>query len=160
MAIISLIAAIDEHRGLGKANQLLCHLPADLKHFKEITWGKPIIMGRKTHDSIGRALPGRLNMVVSKQSLNIPEVTVVNSLEEAIVLTKDESEVMIIGGASLFTQALPIAQRVYLTWIHAKFDADVFFPELDKQVWCCQKAVDRPSDEKNPYDLTFCLYER
>lgn len=160
MSIISLIAAIGEHRGLGKANQLLCHLPADLQHFKELTLGKPIIMGRKTHESIGRALPGRLNIVLSKHTAIIKDVTVVESLQEALVLTKDVPEVMIIGGANLFTQALPLAHQVYLTLIHAQFDADVFFPELDKQIWHCKEALERSRDEKNHYDITFYRYER
>lgn len=160
MSKISLIAAIDEHSGLGKDNQLLCHLPADLQHFKTLTLGKPIIMGRKTHESIGKALPGRLNIVLSKHISTIKDVTVVGSLQEALVLAKDAPEVMIIGGANLFVQALPFAQQVYLTLIHAKFEADVFFPELDKNTWHCKEAVERSRDEKNHYDLTFYRYEK
>lgn len=160
MTIISLIAAVDEHRGLGIENKLLCHLPADLKHFKELTMGKPIIMGRKTHESIGRALPGRLNIVLSKHINAIADVTVVKSLQEAIALTKDMPEVMIIGGAEVFQQALPFSHQVYLTLIHTEFDADVFFPELDKTTWHCHEAVERPRDEKNPFDLTFYCYKR
>jgi dihydrofolate reductase len=160
MTIISLIAAVDEHRGLGIENKLLYHLPADLKHFKELTMGKPIIMGRKTYQSIGKALPGRLNIVLSKHISTINDVLVVGSLQDALVLAKDASEVMIIGGATLFAQALPFAQRIYLTVIHAKFDADVFFPELDKNMWHCKEAVERSRDEKNHYDLTFYRYEK
>jgi len=160
MTIISLIAAVDEHCGLGKENKLLCHLPADLKHFKELTMGKPIIMGRKTYESIGKALPGRLNIVLSKHISTINDVVVVGSLQDALVLAEDASEVMIIGGANLFAQALPFAQRIYLTVIHAKFDADVFFPELDKNTWHCKEAVERSCDEKNHYDLTFYRYEK
>lgn len=160
MSKISLIAAIDEHRGLGKDNQLLCHVPADLQHFKALTLGKPIIMGRKTHESIGKALPGRLNIVLSKHLSTVKDVTVVGSLQEALILVKDAPEVMIIGGANLFAEALPLAQEVYLTLIHAKFDADVFFPELDKNIWHCKEAVEKPRDEKNHYDLTFYRYEK
>lgn len=160
MTIISLIAAIDERRGLGKENKLLCHLPADLKHFKAITLGKPVIMGRKTHESIGKALPGRLNIVLSQQVKVISDVTVVHSLSDAIALTQDEPEVMIIGGANLFEQALPLAQRIYLTIIHAEFAADVFFPELDERVWVCQEIIKQSSDEKNQYHMTFFRYER
>ncbi len=160
MTIISLIAAIDEHRGLGKENKLLCHLPADLRHFKDLTIGKPVIMGRKTYESIGKALPGRLNIVLSKKhAFNLEDATVVNSLSQAIALTTDSPEVMIIGGAQLFQQALPIAQRAYLTLIHAQFDADVFFPELNEKQWHCSKSVSRMSDEKNKYDMTFYYYE-
>ncbi len=160
MSIISLIAAIDEHRGLGKENKLLYHLPADLQHFKALTLGKPIIMGRKTHESIGKALPGRLNIVLSKHPLKINDVTVVKSLDEALALTKAAPEVMVIGGANVYAQALPLANRIYLTLIHAQFDADVFFTELDKKIWHCKEAVERPHDEKNQYDITFYRYEK
>lgn len=160
MTIISLIAAIDENRGLGKQNKLLCHLPADLTYFKTITLGKPIIMGRKTHDSIGKSLPGRLNIMLSKHTVDIQDVTVVKSLQDALKLTIGMPEVMIIGGADVFQQALPLADQVYLTIIHAQLDADVFFPELDKKTWHCKETIERARDEKNSYDLTFCRFER
>ncbi len=160
MTIISLIAAIDELRGLGKDKKLLCHLPADLKHFKAITLGKPVIMGRKTHESIGKALPGRLNIVLSQQVKSIAGVTVVPSFDEAMEITKNEPEVMIIGGAHLFKQTLALADRIYLTLIHAEFEADVFFPKLDESIWRCQEAINRLHDENNAYDLTFFSYER
>ena len=160
MTIISLIAAIDESRGLGKENGLLCHLPADLQHFKALTLGKPIIMGHKTYQSIGRALPGRLNIVLSKSAGNLQDVTVVHTIEQALALTIEMPEAMIIGGAKVFEQTLPLAQRIYLTLIHAKFDADVFFPELDENLWQCRESVDRPRDEKNSFDLTFYCYEK
>ena len=160
MSIISLIVAIDENRGIGNNNQLLCHLPADLNYFKEKTMGKPIIMGRKTHLSIGKALPGRLNIVLSQQDLSYDNVTMATTLEQAITLAEGAPEVMIIGGAQLFAKAIPFAQRIYMTLIHAKCQADVFFPELDEHVWRCVEAINRPKDKKNPYDLTFCRYER
>lgn len=160
MTIISLIAAIDENRGLGKQNKLLCHLPADLTYFKTITLGKPIIMGRKTHESIGKSLPGRLNIMLSKHTVDIQDVTVVKSLQDALKLTIGMPEVMIIGGADVFQQALPLADQVYLTIIHAQLDADVFFPELDKKTWHCKETIERARDEKNSYDLTFCRFER
>lgn len=161
MTTISLIAAIDQNRGLGKENKLLCHLPADLKHFKELTLGKPIIMGRKTYQSIGKALPGRLNIVLSKHAVvQIEDAIVVDSLDKAMALTIGMPEVMIIGGAKLFELALPLAQQIYLTLIHAQMDADIFFPTLDESVWHCCEAIDRLHDETNQYDLTFCRYER
>ena len=160
MTIISLIAVIDENRGLGKENQLLCHLPADLRHFKELTLGKPVIMGRKTYQSIGKALPGRLNIVLSKQDIIIEDATVVDSLDKAMALTTGMPEVMILGGAKLFELALPLAHRIYLTVIHACLEADVFFPALDNALWSCCEAVDRARDEKNQYDLTFYRYEQ
>ncbi len=160
MQKISLIAAVDENWGLGKNNQLLCHLPADLRHFKDITLGKPIIMGRKTYDSIGKALPGRLNIVLSKSIIDINGVTIFDSLPKALFFTKDEPELMIIGGAKIFEEALPIANQIYLTVIHAKFSADVYFPELDRKIWQCIEEINRPHDEKNIFDLTFYCYER
>lgn len=160
MPIISFIAAVDEHRGLGKNNQLLCHLPADLAHFKQVTMGKPIIMGRKTFASIGRPLPGRLNIVLSRTESVIPGVVTVSSLPEALKQVSEFPEAMIIGGAELFEQALPLASRLYLTVIHHCFDADVFFPFLDEDEWSCLEALPRQADEKNQYDLTFYYYER
>ena len=160
MQKISLIAAVDENWGLGKDNQLLCHLPADLKHFKDITLGKPIIMGRKTYDSIGKALPGRLNIVLSKSVKDIKDVTIFDSMQKALFFTKDEPEVFIIGGAKIFEQSLPIANKIYLTVIRAKLSADVYFPELDKNLWQCSEEINRPHDEKNIFDLTFYRYER
>lgn len=160
MTIISLIAAIDEAGGLGIDNQLLCHLPADLQHFKNITMGKPIIMGRKTFESIGRPLPGRLNIVLSHSSAVIPGVTYVGSLDEALSLTTKEAEVMIIGGANLFSQAMDNANRMYITKIHHEFKADVFFPAISELEWSCQKSEFRQHDEKNQYDMTFNTYQR
>lgn len=158
MSIISIIAAIDEHRGLGFNNQLLCHLPADLQHFKAITMGKPIIMGRKTFESIGKPLPGRLNIILSHRNLTIEGVEVFNSLETALARTKDSFEVMIIGGERLFTEVLTQASRLYITQIHHQFTADVFFPEINEEQWNCTDKVFRQRDEKNQYDLTFCTY--
>ncbi|MCW8445651.1 dihydrofolate reductase [Fluoribacter gormanii] len=158
--MISLIAAIDENGGLGFNNQLLCHLPADLQHFKSITMGKPIIMGRKTFDSIGKPLPGRLNIVLSRSIESINGVTVVDSLENAIKQTKDFSEIMIIGGAELFTKVMEKANRLYITRIHHQFIADVYFPEIDEAIWHCCDEQFRPCDEKNKYDMTFRTYVR
>lgn len=160
MTIISLVAAVDENRGLGKDNHLLCHLPADLKHFKNLTMGKPIIMGRNTYDSIGKPLPGRLNIILSRQNLSLEGVEIVDSLTKALALVKDAPEVMIIGGATVYEQALGLASQVYLTVIHHQFDADVFFPAISKTDWQCKEAVFQQHDEKNNYDMTFYRYER
>ncbi|MDI9819372.1 MULTISPECIES: dihydrofolate reductase [unclassified Legionella] len=160
MPIISLIAAIDENYGIGKDNRLLCHLPADLQHFKTITMGKPIIMGRKTFNSIGKPLPGRLNIVLSRQERKLEGVKLVSSLAEILTLTADVPEVMVIGGATLYEQTLSLASRIYLTLIHHQFEADVFFPKLDKDIWSCKEAIFRPRDEKNKFDMTFCRYEK
>ena len=107
-----------------------------------------------------KSLPGRLNIVLSQQAQCFENVTMATSLEHAITLTEGEPEVMIIGGAKLFAEALPLAQRIYLTLIHAQFQADVFFPELDEKQWQCIEAIDRPQDDKNSYDLTFYRYDR
>ena len=160
MTIISLIAAVDENQGLGKCNQLLCHLPADLKHFKQLTLGKPVIMGRKTFESIGKPLPGRLNIVLSKQAMQIDGVTVVPSLHQALEMVHDKPEIMVIGGAGVFEQALPLAHRLYLTVIHHQFSADVFFPKIDMLAWRLLDTSTLSHDEKNPYDMTFYHYER
>ncbi len=160
MSIISLIAAVDENGGLGQNNQLLCHLPADLKHFKEITLSKPILMGRKTFASIGKALPGRLNIVISTTLTALQDAMVVRSLPEALDAAKDANEIMIIGGAEIFKQTLPIADRIYLTVIHDRFQPDTFFPPLDFNHWQCVSEVAHPKDEKNPYDLTFYIYKK
>jgi dihydrofolate reductase len=158
MSDVSLIVAMDESGGMGRENHLLCHLPADLKHFKTLTLGKPIIMGRKTFDSIGMVLPERLNVVLSRQALNIPGAVVVSTLNEAFELTREHAEVMVIGGADVFKQALPFATRLYVTLIHAKFEADVFFPSIDWRAWQLYTSEFRAHDEKNAYDMTFNQY--
>jgi dihydrofolate reductase len=158
--MISLIAAIDAAGGLGLNGQLLCHLPQDLQYFKARTLGKPVIMGRKTHESIGRALPQRLNIVLSHACKTLPGVEVVSSLEQAIQLVQDVPEVMIIGGASLYAQALPIAQRLYLTHIQHTFTADVFFPEVNWSEWQLVQEEVHAGDAHNPFAWSFNEYER
>lgn len=160
MLLISLIAVIDENNGIGFKNQLLCHLPADLKHFKKITMGKPIIMGKNTFYAIGKPLPGRKNIVLSHHRLTIEGALTCSSLNEAINQLQDEPEIMIIGGEIVFREAISIARRVYLTRIHHQFEADAFFPILDSKSWICKEQIFHPRDDKNPFDLTFYLYER
>jgi dihydrofolate reductase len=157
---ISMVAIVDESWGIGKNNSLLCHLPADLSHFKSITMGKPMIMGRNTYDSIGRVLPGRLNIILSRKTTKIPGAVVVDSLEKAIELIKNQPEAMIIGGASLYIQALPFATHLYLTVIHHTFDADTYFPSFDKTQWTCTHELQKIHDAQNPFDLTFYEYIR
>lgn len=157
---ISLVAIIDNKNGIGKNNQLLCHLPNDLRYFKMITMGKPILMGRKTFESIGKPLPGRQNIILSHQPIIVEGATVVKSLEEAYELVAHEPELMVIGGATLYEQTLPHAHQIYLTVIDHQFEADVFFPKLDKTIWNCTYKSTAPKDEKNKYDLTFYKYER
>lgn len=158
---ISLIVATDEKNGIGKNNQLPWHLPADLKHFKMLTTGHPIIMGRKTFDSIGKALPNRRNIVISRQDDYIAEgATVVSSLQDAFDLCNDEDEAFVIGGAQIFEQALPQADVLYLTVIHHQFDADTFFPEINENDWIAAESLIHEPDEKNIYSYTFIKYIR
>ena len=123
---------MDEQRGIGKKQHLLCHLPADLAFFKQYTLGKPIIMGRKTYQSIGRPLPGRRSIVITTQALSIPGVEIVHTPEQALALCAQDSEIMVIGGSSIYAQFFPLAQRIYVTLIHYSFAADVFFPKFDE----------------------------
>lgn len=158
---LNLIVAVDERNGIGKNNQLPWHLPADLKHFKTLTTGHPIIMGRKTFDSIGKVLPNRRNIIISRQNeLKITAADVCNSLEQALVLCKNEEDVFVIGGAQIFDEALPLADVLYLTLIHHNFDADTFFPKIDKDEWKEAESVRYEPDEKNAYPYTFIKYRR
>ena len=157
---ISIVAAIGRNRELGKDNKLLWNIPDDLKHFKEVTSGHPIIMGRKTFESIGRPLPKRLNIVITRDRNYKPEgVTLCNSLEEAIGIASKAhggDEIMIIGGGQIFTQALPLTDRLYLTRIDASFEADTFFPEYDQFTKTISKE-DRMSDG---YQYSFLVLEK
>jgi dihydrofolate reductase len=159
--IINLIVAVDEKNGIGKDNQLPWHLPADLLHFKKLTTGFPIIMGRKTFDSIGRVLPNRRNIVISRQSnLEIPGAELTGSLEGALELCREEQDIYIIGGAQIFEQALPVADCIYLTVIQHNFGADTFFPPLDKETWEEASISTHKPDEKNIYSYSFKKYIR
>lgn len=160
MALISLIAAVDKANGIGKNNQLLCHLPADLQHFKSITLGKPVIMGRNTYESIGKPLPGRLNIVLSKTRLSIEGVQVCQKFEKALELTQAYPEIMIIGGATLYAQTIEMANKLYITHIQHEFGADTFFPHIDELMWNCTDNRFRAKDEKNIFDLSFCTYHK
>lgn len=160
MSIISLVVAVDEAQGIGKENTLLCHLPADLQHFKSVTMGKPIIMGRKTYESIGKALPGRLNIVVSKNPIENEGIEWAHSIENALARASEYPEIMVIGGAQLYLQTINIASRIYMTRIHHIFSADTYFPEIDSTRWSCIEKVSRSRDDKNRYDLTFMIYEK
>ncbi|PHR54776.1 MAG: type 3 dihydrofolate reductase [Arcobacter sp.] len=156
MPIISLIAAMAKNRVIGKDNKMPWHLPADLGHFKSVTLGKPIIMGRKTYESIGRALPGRQNIVISSNPSYILEgCDTVTSFEAALELVKDKEEVMIIGGGFLYKEALVQANKLYLTFIDLDIEGDTFFPDYEvlniKEV----KRETHKKDEKNPYDYVF-----
>ncbi len=161
MSEIALIAAMANHRVIGMHNQMPWHLPADLKHFKAITLGKPIIMGRKTFESLGRALPGRDNLVVSRQTdYDAPGATVYANLENALSDVKHVPEIMVIGGAQLFEQALPLADRLYLTFIDLEVEGDTFFPEWDSAQWREVSREAHAADAHNPYAYTFITFKK
>lgn len=158
--IISIIAAIGSNRELGKGNQLLWHLPQDLKRFKSITQGHPVIMGRKTFESIGRPLPKRTNVVISSQQDYQPDgVTVVSSLMEALILAPDldEEEVFIIGGGRVYAESLGYADRLYLTLVDGEFEADTFFPEYQEQFGT---EIQRESWEEGGFSGEYVTLER
>lgn len=159
--MLSLIAAMAHNSVIGLNNQLPWRLPADLKHFKAVTLGKPVIMGRKTYESIGKPLPGRANIVVTRDvSYTAEGVLIVHSLEEALAKTKDAPEAMLIGGAQLYAEALPHAQRMYLTLIDAEFPGDAFFPHYNPRDWHETAREEHAPDENNPYSYSFLILER
>ena len=158
---ISLIVAVAKNNVIGGDNKLLWHLPADLKHFKNVTLDHTVIMGRKTFDSIGKPLAGRRNIVVTRQEdFKAERCTVVNNLQQAVDLCKKEDEVFIIGGAEIFRQSLNAAEKIYITRIDATFEGDRFFPDLNLSEWKLVKYVKFHADEKNKYDYSFAEYER
>ncbi len=158
--LISLVVAVAANNAIGKNNQLLWHLPADLKHFKQITTGHTVFMGRKTFQSIGKPLPNRRNIVISKSVKAIAGCEVVPSMEEALLLADKNEEVMVIGGAEIYTLALPKANRIYLTKVHHEFEADTFFPEIDPNQWQETQHEDFPADEKNPFPYSYITLNR
>jgi dihydrofolate reductase len=158
---LSLIAAMDRNGLIGAGGGLPWHLPADLAHFKRLTVGKPIIMGRRTFESIGRPLPQRDNIVVTRNRDFLAEgCTVVHRLIDAIEAAGDATEAMIIGGESLYAEALPLAGRLYLTLIDAEFQGDTRFPAFERSEWREVASEERPADEANPYDMRFVILDR
>jgi dihydrofolate reductase len=158
--ILSLIAAVSKNNVLGNDNKLLWHLPADLKYFKNTTSGKTIIMGRKTYESIGRALPNRRNIVVTRQKDFTAEgCEIFNSLQQAVQECEHEKEVFIIGGGEIYRQALPEADRIYLTRVYEHFEGDTTFPEFSLSEWRLTSYTKHHADEKNAFDYSFSAYE-
>lgn len=158
---ISLIVALANNYCIGNNNQLPWRQSADLQHFKKLTNGKPIIMGRKTFESIGRPLPNRPNIIITRDKNYIaPGCEIYHSLDEALAAYKDSAEIMIIGGAQIFEQALPLATRMYLTWIDTTVEGDAFFPEFDKIEWQEVSHEKHFADEKNQFDYTFIIMEK
>lgn len=161
MTILSMIVAHAADRVIGKDNDMPWHLPADLAYFKKTTLGKPIIMGRKTYESIGRPLPGRKNIVISRDGEYRAEgVEVVSSVDAALSLVDDVEEVMVIGGGAIYQHCLPSADKLYITHIDACIDGDTFFPEYDLNIWEKVTSEGRAADEENQYQLDFAVYQR
>jgi len=158
--MISIVAAMAKNRVIGKDNQMPWHLSADLKHFKSVTLGKPVIMGRKTYESIGKPLSGRRNIVMTRQDLTLPGCDVFHSLESALEAVASEPEVMIIGGANLYAQAIPVADRMILTFVDLDVGGDTFFPKWSDIEWREVSNEPHPSDDRNPYTYRFVTLER
>ena len=160
---LSLLVAADEHNVIGKNNQLPWHLPGDLKYFRNQTWGMPILMGRKTFDSIGKPLPGRKSIVITRNAdWSHAGVSVVHSISGAIEKAKQwgVKEIFVIGGAEIFRDAFSQADRIYLTRIHHQFEGDVFFPEIREDQWKQVKSHFCKADEKNGFAHTFQIWEK
>jgi len=161
--IVSLIVAMEKDRGIGRDNRLPWHLGDDLYLFKKNTMGHHLVMGRKTYESIGRPLPGRKMIVLSRQAdFTAPGILKAASLEEALQIARQaqEDEVFIIGGGEVFAQALPLAGRIYLTQVHARISCDTFFPEIDLDHWQVRRECFQPKDEQNDYPFTFQMLEQ
>ena len=164
--LVSLIVAVAKNGVIGIDNKLPWHLPNDLKYFKQVTMGKPIIMGRKTYESIGRPLPGRTNIVISRQEGYSAEgCKTASSLQEAVGLAKDiavtdgADEVVVIGGAQIYIEAMSMADRLYLTEVHAEVEGDAFFPDRTETDWTEVGREDHMAEGPNPYDYSFVVYE-
>lgn len=159
--MLSIIVAVAENGVIGDRNALIWHISEDLKNFKRITSGHPVVMGRKTFESLGRPLPGRTNVVVTRQpDLQIEGCTVVHSLQQAADLFPEEEEVFIIGGAQIYAQALPLADRFYLTRVGHSYEGDTRFPDWDPDQWRLIRSEAFPSGEKYPHPFAFEEYER
>ena len=159
--MISIIVAAAENGAIGSDNRLPWHLPDDLKRFKALSLGKPIVMGRRTFDSIGRPLPGRTNIVVSRQAgLAIEGVRVVQSLDAALAAAGSVPEIVVIGGAEIFRQVLPRTDTIHLTRVHAHVDGDVFFPALDPAQWREADVEHHGADERHQYAFSFVTLQR
>lgn len=166
--IVSLLVAMDEKRGIGFENRLPWRLPADLRRFKALTMGHHLIMGRKTFESIGRPLPGRTTVIVTRDSSFAPPgcpgdwCLIAYSLEQALAIAgqRGESESFVIGGAQIFARALDLASRIYLTTVHAVLEADVYFPSFAREEWLVVDSAYHPADDRHPYPYTFELLEK
>ena len=163
MSEISIVAAVADNYAIGKGNKLPWHLPADLKHFRELTTGHAVVMGKRTFESLPNGpLPNRRNVVLtSVMSEGVNEgYFEADSLEDAFYLCEKEEKIFIVGGAAVYRQSLEIAESLYITWVHHEFSADIYFPEVDFSKWEEVSRQDMSADEKNPYPYSFVHYKR
>jgi dihydrofolate reductase len=161
--IISLVVAAASNNAIGKDGQMPWHLPNDMKHFKNVTWGMPVVMGRKTFESLGKALPGRKNIVITRQEgWTADNTVVVKSLEDALFVAgqTDAQEVMVIGGGEIYKAYFEKAKRIYMTRVEATPEADTFFPAIDGKQWQLISQRNHEADEKNPFNYSFQQWER
>lgn len=158
----TIVVAMGEKNEIGFENQLLWHLPKDLKHFKDITSGHPIIMGRKTYESIGKPLPNRTNIVVSRKKDWFEEgILIVGSIKEALKFAKKiDEEVFVIGGGNIYEQTMDLVDKLEVTLVKADLQADTFFPKIDQKIWKKTNEICHEKDEKNGYDFCFQTFER
>ncbi|WP_435415502.1 dihydrofolate reductase [Polaribacter aestuariivivens] len=161
--MITVIAAIANNNALGKNNDLIWHLPADLKRFKKITTGHYILMGRNTFESIGKPLPNRTTVIITRNKNYFKDgCLIAHSLEEALELAKEEEKIFIIGGAQIYKETIKkdLADQLDITIVHKSFEADVYFPEINPKVWKIISKEDFKADEKNKYDYSFVSYQK
>lgn len=157
--MITIIAAVAANNALGKNNQLIWHIPADLKRFKKVTSNHHVIMGRKTYESLGKPLPNRTNIIITRnKEYTVEGCVIVNSLQEAIEVAKEDSNPFILGGAQIYKQALDFADKLDLTLVHHNFEADAFFPEIDLKIWKEISREDFKANEKNSYNYSFVTF--
>jgi dihydrofolate reductase len=157
----SILVAMSENGVIGRDNQLPWHLSADLKRFKALTMGHHLVMGRKTFESVGQPLPGRTTIVLTRELGYRPQgVLVAGSLNDALTLSAGDDEVFLVGGGDVFRQILPVANRMYVTLVHARIDGDVFFPQYDVNEWVLEEREDHVADEKNEYPFSFLTWNR
>ncbi len=157
---ISIIVAVAENGTIGDQNSLLWHIKEDMQLFRRVTTGHPVVMGRKTYESLGRPLPKRTNVVISRQELTIEGCTVVHSLEEALALFEDDEEIFIIGGAQIYAAALPVADRLYLTTVEHPYEGDTHFPVWDRAQWELTHSERFEHGEEFPHPFRFEQYTR
>jgi len=160
---ITLVVAAANNNAIGKENRLLWCLPNDMKYFKNVTWGMPVLMGRKTFEALGKALRGRKNMVVTKQpDWKADDVVTVANIEDAIFLTKemDVKELMVIGGGEIYRSVFEKANRIHITRVDAEFEADAFFPAIDPAIWKLMSIKDHEADTRHAYNYSFQVWEK